>query len=49
MREAIARDKKSWAMWQKPDVDEVQCRRVVAQVEEEVMPSEFLVLICPVR
>ena len=45
MREGVASDKKSRTRREKPDENEVEDGNVVAEVEEEIMPGAFLVLI----
>jgi len=45
MREGVASDKKSGTRRKKPDEDEIEDGHVVAEVEEEIMPGAFLVLI----
>jgi len=45
MREGVASDKESGTRRKKPDEDEVEDGHVVAEVEEEIMPGAFLVLI----
>jgi hypothetical protein len=45
MREGVASHKKSGTRREKPDEDEVEDGNVIAEVEEEIMPGAFFVLI----
>lgn len=45
MREAVAGDEESRARREEPKEDKVEDGHVVAEIEEEVMPGAFLVLI----
>ena len=45
MRKAVTRDEEDLVAGEKPEVYEVEDGDIVAQVEEEVVPGAFLVLI----
>lgn len=45
MRETVTGRKQRRAGWQEPDVDEIENRDIIAQVEEEIMPGAFLVCV----
>lgn len=49
MRETVASNEQEGAAWEEPEVDEVEDGDKVAQVEEEIVPGAFLVLIISER
>lgn len=45
MRQAIARNKQCSIIWEEPDIDKIEDCAKVAEIEEEIMPRAFLVLV----
>lgn len=46
VRKAIASYEQGRVGWQKPYVDEIQDRRVIAEIKKEVVPGALLVYVC---
>ena len=49
MRKTVASNEQEGADWEKPEVDEVEDGDKIAQVEEEIVPGAFFVLIISER